>query len=76
VLQRTGASIGTALVAVLYTGHLAGTSTPRQAADAFRYANWWLFAGACLLMLPAYLLARAERKARPGRAAIPTAQTA
>lgn len=76
MLQRTGASIGTALVAILYISHLADTTLPGQAAHAFRYASWWLFAGACLLTLPAYLLARSERRARHRQSAMPSPNTA
>lgn len=60
MLQRTGASLGTTLVVVLYGAQPAG---PGQAVEAFRHVSWWLFAGACLLALPAVLLARAERTA-------------
>ena len=65
MLQRTGASIGTAVIATLYSNHLMGVANSQSAVSAFRYANWWLFCGACLMMLPAYLLVRVERKALP-----------
>jgi len=64
MLQRTGASIGTALIAVLYSTHVDGVFTPASAAASFQYANWWLFAAACLVSLPALALAAAERKTR------------
>jgi len=64
VSQRTGATIGTALVAVLYSSRLTGEAGPAQALTAFRWAGWWLFATACLVTLPAVLLTRAERAAR------------
>lgn len=68
LLQRTGASIGTAVVAVLYNSHLTGAGH-EHAVDAFGYASWWLLAGAVLLTFPAALLARAERRNRSVREA-------
>lgn len=63
LLQRTGASIGTAVVAVLYSSHLA-IGGREHAIHAFSYASWWLLAGAVLLMLPSAVLARAEQRTR------------
>jgi hypothetical protein len=63
LLQRTGASIGTAVVAVLYSSHLARGGAG-HAVDAFSYASWWLLAGAVLLTVPSFVLARAERRIR------------
>lgn len=68
LLQRTGASIGTAVVAVLYNSHLTGGAHER-AVDAFGYASWWLLAGAVLLTFPSAMLARAERRNRSVREA-------
>lgn len=63
MLQRVGATIGTALIALLYANHLAGSaSTPAGAAHAFDFASWWLVAGAGLLIAPACWLSRAERR--------------
>ena len=49
-------------------GTLVGLSSasvyPESTAHAFGYASWWLVAGACLLTLPAWILARAEKLER------------
>ena len=65
MLQRVGATVGTALIALLYADHLTGV-TPTAAAHAFNFASWWLVAGACLLIAPAWLLSRAERRPSQG----------
>lgn len=65
-LQRTGASIGTAVIAVLYGREVINPNIAVQAVHAFRNTAWWLFAGACLLTLTAYVLAQVERTDRRG----------
>ncbi len=62
MLQRTGASIGTALLSVLYSSHALHYGTPTHAAEAFRHTSWWLFALTCLLTFPCYFLISAEQR--------------
>ncbi|MFZ4896448.1 DHA2 family efflux MFS transporter permease subunit [Plantibacter sp. Mn2098] len=64
MLQRFGASAGTAVIAALYAGHLQEPMTPQHAANAFGFVSWWLFAATVALGSLALLLARAERAAR------------
>jgi EmrB/QacA subfamily drug resistance transporter len=70
VIMRVGASLGTAIFAVLLgreLSHSAGT----PAADASAYATtyWWIIATTTLALIPAVMLRRAER--RIGRRATP-----
>ena len=64
VLQRTGASIGTALLTVLYSSHVSLSGNRALAAEGFRYTSWCLFAVSCLLVLPCILLGAAEQLSR------------
>lgn len=60
MLQRTGASLGTAVIGVIYATHLTN-DTQHSATTAFAYANWWLLAATLILAAAAYLLTHAER---------------
>jgi EmrB/QacA subfamily drug resistance transporter len=65
VLQRLGASLGTALLAVALAAALpASPAAPDAAAAAYRTTMWWAVGLAALTLLPAAALARAERRAR------------
>ena len=61
MLQRTGASVGIALVAILYGDNTSSTLTIKGFASAFTHAAWWLCAGALLLSLLSAFYFRAER---------------
>lgn len=61
MLQRTGASVGIALVAILYGANTSSGLTVEGFASAFTHAAWWLFAGALLLSLLSAFYRRAER---------------
>jgi EmrB/QacA subfamily drug resistance transporter len=60
-LQRTGGSIGTALLAVVLTHELARSSVP---ADAFGTTFWWAAGVSALAVVPAAVLAVRERDAQ------------
>ncbi|MFN6547193.1 DHA2 family efflux MFS transporter permease subunit [Mycolicibacterium nivoides] len=62
VAQRIGASAGTAVAALVYSAHLAGTDPKDAASVAFTVVSWWLFTGACLLAGFAFLVARTESR--------------
>jgi MFS family permease len=70
VIQRVGGSLGTAVLAVVLENQLgagiAGAGRGRAAssaavADAFAHTYWWAFGATALALVPAYLLARAQR---------------
>jgi EmrB/QacA subfamily drug resistance transporter len=60
-LQRTGGSIGTALLAVVLTHELARGGVP---ADAFGTTFWWAVGISALAVVPAAVLAARERGAQ------------
>jgi EmrB/QacA subfamily drug resistance transporter len=64
VLQRTGGSIGTALLAVVLTRALTGTHTLAARAGAYGTAFWVAAALTALAIGPCVILMRAERAAR------------
>lgn len=73
IIQRTGATVGTAIVAVIYAHSLLHEPPSAAAAlGAFQHVSWWLVAGALALAVPAYLLARAEHQARSKHRCSPT----
>jgi hypothetical protein len=61
VLQRVGGSIGTALLTVALQNGLDGAHTPAAAADAFGNTYLWVLALTAVALVPALVLARAER---------------
>jgi EmrB/QacA subfamily drug resistance transporter len=77
VLQRVGASLGTALLAVILQRALVGVHTIHGAASAYGTAFWWSAGIAALAIIPCVILMRAERAARraKGDAAEPSAET-
>ena len=73
VLQRVGGSLGTAVLAVVLQHELtAGVTAP----SAFAHTYWWVQAVTAVALLPAVVLARAQRAAAARRAtpsaAVPT----
>lgn len=65
IMDRTGASIGSALAIALFGLFLpAGPADTAAALGAFDATHGWLAAIAALPLLPALLLARSERRAR------------
>ena len=77
VLQRVGASIGTAVLAVVLQRALAGTHSIDGAAGAYGTAFWWSAGLTALAIVPCIILLRAERAARAARGddAGPTPET-
>jgi EmrB/QacA subfamily drug resistance transporter len=67
VLQRTGGSIGTALLAVVLQRASAGTHTLAARAGAYGNAFWVATALTALAIGPCLVLLRAERAARSAR---------
>jgi EmrB/QacA subfamily drug resistance transporter len=63
VLQRVGGSIGTALLTVALQNGLDGAHTPAAAANAFGQTYLWVLALTAVALVPALVLARAERGA-------------
>jgi MFS family permease len=72
VLQRVGGSLGTAVLAVvlenqLGTGiagaHSAGAGSGARLAAAFAHTYWWAFGATAVALVPAFLLAREQRRA-------------
>jgi EmrB/QacA subfamily drug resistance transporter len=70
VIQRVGGSLGTAVLAVVLENQLgAGIAGARpgaapsadEAAAAFAHTYWWAFGATAIALVPAYLLARAQR---------------
>ncbi|MEP6953419.1 MAG: DHA2 family efflux MFS transporter permease subunit, partial [Solirubrobacteraceae bacterium] len=70
VIQRVGGSLGTAVLAVVLESQLSaglaparpGGVTGPQAADAFAHTYWWAFGAPAIALVPAFLLARAQRE--------------
>jgi len=77
VLQRIGGSIGIALLTVVLQNGLDGAHTPAAAASAFGHTYELVLALTLVAAIPAYVLARAERR-RPhaAEAIAPTTATA
>jgi hypothetical protein len=71
VVQRVGGSLGTAVLAVVLERQLAqaGSRGPGAVANGFGHTYWWAMAFTAVAMVPALVLARAQRS-RP--AAVPT----
>jgi EmrB/QacA subfamily drug resistance transporter len=77
VLQRVGGSVGTAILAVVLSTHLADLGrdpSANAAAGAYAATYWWVLGVAALAVLPTVLLVLVERRARraPGAAAAAT----
>jgi MFS family permease len=64
VLQRTGGSIGTAVLAVILQRALSGAHGASAMAGAYGTAFWWSAGITALAILPCVILVRAERRAR------------
>jgi EmrB/QacA subfamily drug resistance transporter len=75
VVQRVGGSLGTAVLAVVLQHQLsnAGSRSPGAVAKAFGHTYWWAMAITAIAIVPALVLARAQRS-RPASApaAVPT----
>jgi hypothetical protein len=67
VLQRTGGSIGTALMAVVLQRALIGAHTLNAQASAYGTAFWWSVGLTAAAIVPCVILLRAERSARSTR---------
>jgi EmrB/QacA subfamily drug resistance transporter len=77
VLQRIGGSIGIALLTVVLQNGLDGAHTPAAAASAFGHTYVLVLALTLVAAIPAYVLARAERRRPHAADAIaPTTATA
>jgi len=75
VLQRIGGSLGVALLAVVLErrlGEIGPAASPTAVAEAFGHTYWWALALTTVAMLPALVLARAQRSARREAAASST----
>lgn len=65
VLQRLGATLGTAILAVVLQRALAAAGrTPDALAGAFGTAFWWALGLSLLAAVPCLFLVRAERSSR------------
>ena len=64
VLQRVGGSIGTAVLSVVLTNHLASAHTSAAAAQAFGSTYWWVMGVTLVGLVPTLLLTAVERRAR------------
>jgi EmrB/QacA subfamily drug resistance transporter len=64
VLQRTGGSIGTAVLAVILQRALSGAHGVNGMAGAYGTAFWWSAGITAVAILPCIVLVRAERRAR------------
>jgi EmrB/QacA subfamily drug resistance transporter len=72
VLQRVGGSIGAALLTVVLQHNLTtGAQTPAAAAHAFGQTYLWVLALTAVAVIPAFVLARAERAERSKHAVTP-----
>jgi hypothetical protein len=75
VVQRVGGSLGTAVLAVVLQHQLAhaGSRGPAAVADAFGRTYWWAMAFTAIAVVPALVLAHAQRSRRAsGPAPVPT----
>jgi EmrB/QacA subfamily drug resistance transporter len=70
VLQRVGGSLGTAVLAVILQHELIARPGEHGTA-AFAHTYWWVLAGTAVALVPAIVLARAQRAA--AREAVPSA---
>ena len=64
VLQRVGGSIGTAVLSVVLSNHLATARTGAEAAGAFGTTYWWVMGVTLVGLVPTLLLTAVERRAR------------
>jgi EmrB/QacA subfamily drug resistance transporter len=64
VLQRTGGSIGTAVLAVVLQRQLTGAHTLAAKAGAYGTAFWWSVGLTAAAIIPCIVLLNAERRAR------------
>jgi hypothetical protein len=74
VVQRVGGSLGTAVLAVVLERQLAEAGNrPAAVANGFGHTYWWAMGFTAIAMVPALVLARAQRS-RPASApaAVPT----
>ena len=71
VMQRVGGSLGTAVLAVVLQHELAHASGGSAGAvsSAFAHTYWWALAITAVALLPAIVLAHAQRAARRSEAA-------
>jgi glycerol uptake facilitator-like aquaporin len=80
VLQRVGGSIGTAVLSVVLSNHLAGAHGPAAAAQAFGSTYWWVMGVTLVGLVPTLLLTAVERRVRSARVAdvreLPTGELA
>jgi MFS family permease len=75
VLQRVGASIGTAVLAVVLQRALTGVHTPSGAAAAYGTAFWVSAGMTAVAIIPCIILMRAKRAARARKGAAAQAST-
>ncbi len=69
VVQRLGASFGTAVTAVILAAQLTGTSAasaPAHTAGAYANTFWWVLAFMLATLVPAVMLPRARPAEAPG----------
>jgi EmrB/QacA subfamily drug resistance transporter len=69
VMQRVGGALGTAVLAVVLQQQLADAGAPGPVADAFAHTYWWAMAITAVALVPALVLAHAQRAARRSDAA-------
>jgi hypothetical protein len=62
VLQRVGGSLGTAIVAVILQ-HELEARPGGHGIEAFAHTYWWVLIGTALALIPAVVLAFAQRAA-------------
>jgi EmrB/QacA subfamily drug resistance transporter len=61
VMQRVGGSLGTAVLAVVLQHQLVGARGAEAVASGFGHTYWWAMAITALALVPALVLARAQR---------------
>lgn len=61
MLQRTGASIGTAAIAILYTSHLSANLSKVSALNTFKNMIWLQFVSVILLLILSLILVSREK---------------
>jgi EmrB/QacA subfamily drug resistance transporter len=71
VMQRVGGSLGTAVLAVVLQRQLAGARGPSAVAAGFGATYWWTMAMTAVALVPAVVLARAQRRSAAGAAPAP-----